>query len=265
MSSSDWLQLLLSLIGFLGGAVISWIFFRAQQTTDFNSLRDLLNKISHDIGSKDRFVIGKLTGLDKTISKYDETMENFTMTIGGVKELTDVSKRLDTLEELNKIKSTIEDIDSKLNSAVISIISEVREQQKALSNTLQGKFKEQWRTALPIIETSLKRELLTIVPAPKEQDKLLEKMLSLVEQAVNRAGEYQRLYFAQSLSSALSKIETSVNGVVGDVTNEVQGLENKLDGLLLALPRPTSSKKTIESKDSDGEQKENMRQGTELK
>jgi uncharacterized protein YoxC len=236
MNSSDWLQVVLSLVGFFAGAVISWIFFRAQQTTDFNVLRDLLNKVSHDIGNRDRTVLGKLTSLDKTISKYDRTIMNLTETMGGLKELTDVSRRLETLQELGAMKATIKNIDDNLGNAVKSIISEVREQQKELSETLQEKFTQQWQNALPVIESSFRKELQTHIPVSKEQDVLLEKMLGLIEQAINKTGEYQRINFEQSLSSALDEIETNVRGVVGSVTNEVQGLGNKFDNLLLALP-----------------------------
>jgi hypothetical protein len=238
MNSSDWLQIVLSLAGFFVGAGISWVFFRAQQTTDFNYLRDVLTKVSHDIGNRDRTVLGKITSLDKTISKYDETLQSLAMTLGGVKELADVSKRLDTMKELNSIRTTIENIDNKLGNAVASIISEVKEQQESLSETLQCKFTEQWQSALPIIETSLRKELTTYIPISKEQDILLEKMLGLLEQAISKTGEYQRINFEQSLTSALIKIETSVKGVVGNVTDEVQGLENKFDNVLLALPDP---------------------------
>lgn len=267
MNSSDWLQVVLSLVGFFGGAIISWIFFRAQQTTDFNILRELLTKISHDIGIRDRTLLGRLTSLDKTIDKYDETIQSLTLTMGGVKELTDVSKRLDTLQELNTIKATVENIDDKLSNAVKNIISEIKEQQRELSESLPEKFNQQWQNALPVIEASFRSELKTHVPASKEQDALLEKMLGLVEQAINKTGEYQKINFEQSVSSALQKIETNVKGVVGNVTGEVKNLENKLSDLLLALPSPINQPENEASKATytDDEQKEYIKRSMEIK
>jgi len=103
MSSSEWISVSLSAIGFLYAFLVSWIFYRAQQKTDFRSLVERLLELKTDAEKHQKIneygVHRSISGVDKLndmISQFSEKIVVINSNISEFqREVKDVSKKID--------------------------------------------------------------------------------------------------------------------------------------------------------------------------
>lgn len=283
MIFSDWLQIVLSLVGFLAGAILSWIFYRAQQTTDFNRLRDSINDLSRfdvslthlyesvqqasknatDIKDSTNLRLGNLdnsmgrlseaigqlressalsrrrdTATDSRLINLENNLTRILEVMAQVKESADISKKLDGFQEISSLKITIEHLSQTLDTAVDSIITEVRGQQSIISEAVQENFSEQSKKAVRDILGYLKRDLDKVVPSAKERDDLVKKAYEIIEQAINTMGKFQLLILEQQQDNALTSVAERANQQNMIVKEEVQEIGQKVESIERALLPP---------------------------
>lgn len=235
MSSSDWLQIVLSLVGFLFGAIISWIFYRAQQGTDFNNLRTTVIDLGRELAEYRTDHRRQSEQKEAFLRRNEAVLNDVIKVTAELQTSANLGKRLDDKQELISIRSTIDTINVNLERAVKTIIAEVRGQQEELSQKVQEKFEEQSQEAIRILEEALRKELKDAVPV-QQRDVLLGKFVELIGQAINGMGQFQRLSIEQQSSSALITVESKVTEAINEVASEVKDLKDKVDSLPSALP-----------------------------
>lgn len=262
LSSSDWLQIVLSIAGFLVGALLSWVFYRAQQSTDFNRLRDSVNELSRFVGtlsdavrlgaestskshlSSEATVARLDTQMESRITKLNANVTRVFEVLGKVKESSDISQKIDSLKEITSLRTTVENLSQVVDKAVDSIVSEVRGQQRVLSQTVQENFQEQSNQALTVISSYLKREIGSVVPSSKERDVLLDKATTIIEQAILKMGEFQRLSIEQQSETVLTNVAQKANQQNKEIQQQVVELEDKVETLRLSLPAPSNDSRS---------------------
>lgn len=215
MNSSDWLQIVLSIVGFLGGAALSFVFFRTQQVLDFNRLNESIKGLAHDISEL----------------KRDKTLET---------KLEDMGTKSES-NELKSISTTLESIQNKLNETVIRILNDIKSEQAELRKSLQEKYEGQSKDAIRVIERALRQELDRVLPVPEKREEVIENMTRLIEQAFIQLGKYQRLNIERQSSSTLSVLEEKVIVAINEVGAKVQELQ-KTTETLMSLPAPNADK-----------------------
>lgn len=257
MSSLD---LILTGISFLGGAIvsatISWIFFRAQQNTDFNKLKDSITALSKDsITALSRFdtkisliqeaiktseqKTDRVTNTtDLQLGKIGDNLQDIKELMGQVKEVTNIATKLDDSKEIASLKSIVERLDYTLENSVDSIITEVRNQQTIISNAVQDSFKTQSNNAVKDILKYLKNDLDRILPSSfKEKEDLLIKLHEIMSQALNTMGQYQLLTLKQKQNNSLDNIVETEKQKKQILSQGIKTMENILEQI---APLPPS-------------------------
>ncbi len=211
MSGSDWFQVSLSALGCLIGAGVSWLFFRAQQQSDFNQLRAaVLNLISEVRAS----------------SSVSES----------------VSRSVDTLKELAEIRSVVKEVGHGVNDLSSRIIGEFREHQRSLLETVQAQFERHVESSRTLLRQALEKELQFLVPQ-QQHEAVTSKLLDLVGHAMNSMGRFQRATIEQESQVTLTKVASAVTESVQEVARDVEKVEKVLGDLPgpIALPESTGS------------------------
>ncbi len=234
MSQSDWLQIVLSLIGFFLGAIVSWVFYRAQQNTDFNKLREEITKVTTALDQN-------RNELRSQSKKNNEFIKRAEATLNEVLKATvtlDVNQKFDELQDYSSIREKVDIISTNLGKVVEDIMIEVRGSQEIMFMTLQEKFDEQTNASLKLLEDSLRQELKSVLKAPSDIDMVLSKSLQVIENAIKAMGQYQQANMDQQADQILSAVEEKFVTALDEVVSEVSDLKEQVASLPLLLPPP---------------------------
>lgn len=201
MSSSDWLNIILALSGLFAGAFVSWIFFRAQQKTDFNKLIQMLTDIS-----------------------------------GSVSILKDTSKISDKVElarDLTTIRVSVDNLSHKVNGLSGEILTDIRGQLDILMRAVSEQFDRQIEKSRTILIGSIERELKNSIPSSPDREILSGKLVDLFNNILHTMGEYQRITIRNEAETTLNNVEGKVTGAVTAVSKEAKQIVTKVDALSL--------------------------------
>ncbi len=218
MSFSDTLQIILSLIGFIVGAIMSWIFFRAQQKTDFVALRDAIQSLKNQ----------EIKNIDKNIAI--------------IKKANDVSTYIRLNQEMSELHISIHKLSSDVNGLPQKIISDFKNEQHAFLDRVNDKFAEKVNESQVTLEQHLRRELTTFLPTANQQDKLVERMSELVKYAMISMGKYQLEVVATESDDVLKRTEKKVNSALSPVSEKLDGVDKQVKHLS-SLPENVNSQK----------------------
>jgi hypothetical protein len=202
--SNDALNIILSVGGILIGVIVSWVFFRAQQQTDFNKLRDSLSDISNSVAI--------------------------------LKDANKLSERIDLVKDFAALRASVDTLGLSVSHLSATIIDEVRGQQKIFMKSVQEEFERQVEKSQKVLESSIERELRKSIPRSPEQEIIISKLADLVKHAMHSMGEYQRVSFQNQSETALQKVEGKVVGAIGEVKKDVEAVKNQVTSLPKALP-----------------------------
>src|SRR5690349_11666231 len=121
--SPDALTIALSVGGILTGIGVSWAFFRAQQQTDFNKLRDSLAEISKSVAI--------------------------------LNDANKLSERIDLIKDLASLRATVESLNQHMSQLSATILSDFRRQQKEFMRSVQEEFEVQITESRKILEEAI--------------------------------------------------------------------------------------------------------------
>ena len=152
MTSSDWLQIALFLLAALIGGATSWGFYRAQQKTDYNHLRDAIR----DVESEMKLLRERMT----TLFVVDQSLENIKEKLDLQKEIKDVARQVQE-QQTRPFKKLYEDVEDKT------------------SELING------------LEKSIKEEIHRTMPASAERDELIKQLVGKVDASAQKIDELQ--------------------------------------------------------------------------
>lgn len=207
MSFSDMLQIVLSLIGFIVGATISWVFFRAQQKTDFVALRDAIQALrNHDL-------------------------KNIEKNIALIKESSNIKNDLQLNQKILELHNSINRLNGDVNGLPQRIISDFRVEQHQFLERVNQKFNEKVGESQITLEQHLRKELANFLPTATQQDKLVERMSELVKYAMISMGKYQREVIEAESEDVLARAEQKVAKAVNPVSEKIDGVGKQVKQL----------------------------------
>ena len=152
MTASDWLQIALFLAAAFIGAVTSWIFYRAQQKSDLNRLRDIVLSIDSEM---------------KQLKERVSTVLTVDQSIGSIKEKLDLQKD------------------------IRDVALQVREQQARPLEKLYETVENRTSELIQGLEKSIKDEIHLSLPDSEKRDELIEKLVSKVDISAEKIDELQ--------------------------------------------------------------------------
>jgi hypothetical protein len=216
LSPSDWLQIVTFMAGIAVSVFLSWLFYRAQQKTDYQKLTS------------------EVQGLKLTLEAHTKSVDELS------------PKSSDQIVGLERLQGKVDALNQSLTQAVHSIVGEVKQQQTALSSTIQERFSAQSLEAVRIIRELLASDLSRLVPAHSQRDAVIEKFVDIVNHAIKQLGDFQRLNLQQQSSTLIDTIEQRVGSSIAVVVSEVKDIKEAvraLPALALAPARPPKAKK----------------------
>jgi len=189
MEFSDWLQIILSLVGFVLGVGISYYFFRAQQFTDYNDIRRRLIELSNEV---------------KTIRDNNE-----------------VIRQVEQSVDLQLLRSALASLDNTVKQAGSHLITEVRQEQSVLLSKIQQDFEQRIEKTRLSLEGVIINEVRTITPHTVQSDIIL-KLTNLIAQSLENLSKYHKLSTEEEAKNFLSTVENQVLLSVSKLTNSAR-------------------------------------------
>ncbi len=216
MSLSDWLQIVLSLVGFIVGAWVSWMFFRAQQKTDFVALRDAIQSLKN------------------------QDLKNIDKNIAIIQKANDVATYIRLNKEIGELHNSIYRLNGDVNGLPQKILSDFRTEQHIFLGRVNEKFNEKVLESQSTLEQHIRKELANFLPTANQQDKLVERLSELTKFVVISMGIFQRETIAIESEDVLTRTERKINNAVSPVSEVLDGVDKQVKQLS-QLPKPTNS------------------------
>ena len=256
MSLSDWITITLSLFGFCVAGVISWIFFRAQQNTDFQKISETLKLLTsgqeylNSLISEQKSQYDKLIEKSSDISKIPQLLQKSDISIEKVNTLfsslsllqqkidndSAINEKLNILRELQVIKGTVENVNNDVKNLAHELTQQISHQQTILIKDVQEKFEQEIVRSRQVLFDSLTAELSAINGNDGNQQ-VVNKILALVEYALKGMGEFQRESIQTQTSKIFKDIENNIDNTIRDVASDVNELKRKVDMIALPVPK----------------------------
>ncbi len=160
-------------------------------------------------------------------------------------DVKDMQTKLNLMEQLNNtkeiasIRSTIEKIDSNLNSAIKDILSDVKAQQFQLAESIQKEFRTQSDTATNVVKEAFSSQLSNFIKDSGDKERLLKSLVESFMDGMRVMGEYQRKNIEKETSKSISDIEQKISNSIEEVLEEVVQLKNQI----IAIPSSSNISK----------------------
>ncbi|KPA15505.1 hypothetical protein MHK_004285 [Candidatus Magnetomorum sp. HK-1] len=226
MQLSDWLTILFSILGVSIAAVISWIFFRAQQKTDYVKIRELLLSIENQNNLSNSILHDQKSSLDQIKNN-----------VQSVKDLCGVNDKIDLLQQLNDINKQVGMLGGDVSSLVEKITLDIKSQQRELLDIVQQKFYKQVLKTQDVLLKDLEKEILITRNGNMDEGHTLTRIVDLIGHVLNSLGEFQRANIQEQSSIILTNVKTEIGNRVDEVFKEVTIIKKQMDNLPLALAK----------------------------
>jgi hypothetical protein len=178
------------------------MFFRAQQSTDFNKLKDHLGEISSSVAI--------LRNADKAVES-----------VGLAKEL-------------GSIRSSVETLNLNVNHLSGTIIDEVKGQLDILMKSVLNEFDRQIEINQDVLVSTISKELKNV--SSNERNEVSNKIAGKFADILRTMGRYQSIVITEQAAVAMNKVEDKVVGAVTEVSEDAKNIQRKVESLPLALP-----------------------------
>jgi len=251
MQFSDYLTIILSLVGVIAGAAISWLFFKTQLITDFTSLKEKLIELNvprdvnavvnpqlEEIRKKLEVMSLKVENSKPQIPfnsvVIDKKMDRIHADIKNIQSMMDLIEHLDSSKEISAIKNTVEKLDKDLNSAVREILSNVKAQQLELAKKIKSTYESQAITATNVVRDAFSSEVRKFVKDSVDREKLLTSLVDSFMEGMRVMGDYQKTNIETQTTKSINDIEEKIISSIDKVVDEVGSLKNQI----IAIPSP---------------------------
>lgn len=150
--------------------------------------------------------------------------------LGSLVSTNDPNK---VLEQLSKIRPDLQDVSRNTSELVSQVTKEVDVRQKELLASIERRFSDEVSKSHGILAKAIERELNSFANQPNAKDLILERLVSLVDNAMGKMGDFQRTSIREESKTAFSNIERSIRKPISDIAMEVQEIKKRVDQLAL--------------------------------
>lgn len=217
MSLSDWLQIVLSLVGFIVGAWVSWVLFLG-----------IRNKMDFCCAARCHLVYENLDS------------KNIDKNIAIIQKANDVATYIRLNKEIGELHNSIYRLNGDVNGLPQKILSDFRTEQHIFLGRVNEKFNEKVLESQSTLEQHIRKELANFLPTANQQDKLVERLSELTKFVVISMGIFQRETIAIESEDVLTRTERKINNAVSPVSEVLDGVDKQVKQLS-QLPKPTNS------------------------
>lgn len=206
LSNSDWLSIVLTLLGFILGSGISWIFFRSTQQTDFRRLLESIDSI-----------------------RANEFKE-LNASIAVIRQAKDIQEQMRVKDEIGGLREMIQRLSGEMNGLPNKIVITLKAEQKDLLDRISEKFNQKVTESQGVVEQSVRKELSGLIPLTQQQQ-ILDRLTDMVKYSLMTMGKYQMAIVESESEQVFSKTATKVKTAVVPVTKNVSALQEKVNAM----------------------------------
>lgn len=211
---------------FLAVGVLFFIIKRFFLLGDDDEIRDDLKKLEN---------LGLSLGQAEIENKNE--LKKISKEIEQVASILNVNDQAKVLEHLRNIRSDLQDVSKNTSDLVGQVTREVDVRQKELLNAIEKRFSDEISKSHGILTTAIERELNSFANQPNSKDMVVDRLVTLVEQAMGKMGDFQRTSIREESKVAFSKIEKGIRDPINNITTEVQEIKKRIDQLTLPPAR----------------------------
>lgn len=205
-SPSDWLSIVLTLVGFILGTGISWIFFRSEQQTDFRKLLDSLESIRAN------------------------EFKDLNASIAVIRQAKDFQEQMRVKDEIGDLREMIQRLNGEMNGLPNKIVITLKAEQKDLLERISERFNLKVTESQGAIEQSVRNELSGLLPLAQQQN-ILERLTDMVKYSLMTMGKYQMAIVESESEQVFSDTASKVKTAVVPVTKNVSALQEKVNAI----------------------------------
>ncbi len=204
LSNSDWLTIVVSLVVFILGAGISWIFFRSAQQTDFRKLLDTIDSIR--------------------ANEFKELHASITV----IRQAKDIQEQMRVKDEIGGLREMIQRLSGEMNGLPNKIVITLKAEQKDLLDRISEKFNQKVTESQSVVEQSVRKELSGLIPLAQQQE-ILNRLTDMVKYSLMTMGKYQMAIVESESEQVFNETATKVKTAVVPVTKNVSALQEKVN------------------------------------
>jgi len=206
LSNSDWLSIVLTLLGFILGTGISWIFFRSSQKTDFKAL---------------------LGSLDSIRAKE---FKDLSSSIAVIRQAKDIQDQIRVKDEISALKLMIQTLNGEMNCLPNKIVVTLKSEQKDLLDRISEKFNQKVTESQSAVEQSMRNELSGLVPLSQQQQ-ILDRFTDMFKYTLMTMGTFQLAIVKSESEQVFNDTATKVKTAVVPFTENMSALQEKVNAI----------------------------------
>jgi hypothetical protein len=239
MTTSD----ILTIITFALGLLVSGVFFRMQQVTDFNRLKEEITNLKNIVSNLDGSIISsfkKTDALAQDVSVKNKRIENQLAITNSeltiIKTSVDVTEQIKLHDSMVEMRTSLDTLKGEIFSLGPKITDTIVIEQKKLIASVQSEFIEHTEKSRHVLENALQAKLVTLIPDQRGQKEALEVIMDLMKHTLNSMGAFQTAAISQRAEDAVRQAEKNIIKEVERVAENVKTVKE----ILPALPPPSS-------------------------
>lgn len=206
LSTSDWLSIVLTLLGFILGTGISWIFFRSSQQTDFRKVLESLDSIRAN------------------------EFKDLSSSIAVIRQAKDIQDQIRVKDEIGSLKEMVQRLNGEMSGLPNKIVVTLKAEQKDLLDRISEKFNQKVTESQSAVEQSMRKELSGLVPLAQQQQ-ILERLTDMVKYSLMTMGKYQMAIVESESEQVFNDTATKVKTAVVPVTKNMSALQEKVNAI----------------------------------
>ena len=251
-------QLFTTILGAIIGIAASYYFFRTQQKTDFNRLRDevlflrgehtekssmaasQLATVDANVASiieKSSLAAARLISIDANLSSINERSDRTlaqTLMISAAVNVKDISSLVTSLEVL---KSSYDRLYLETMGLSGKIVDGLRADQSVFLREVQREFSKSVDRSKSDLGVMFKNELAPLIPSVKDQSAIIEHLINLSGHAMLVMGQYHFQAVENQADKATEKTGKTVEASLDLLKKEAENGLRQIDEMPILLPR----------------------------
>jgi len=239
MSSSEWISIALSLVGFSFAFWVSWVFYRAQQQTDFRSLVEKLSELKTDLvrihETADKYqkineygTHQSMLGVDKlnnALSQHSVKLLDINSTVSGFqKKIEIVSKKVDAAN-FEGLLTSLDSLRETTNRELHSFSIDIKQHTLRDLTNVEREIKAGIEKSSKEIVDTLTNDISRLVTNAAERDSLVKHIAEVMKELSLSMTSKQSSTFealANALSANLNLRESATRNSVTEGVSEIQ-------------------------------------------
>jgi hypothetical protein len=225
------LQLFTTALGAVVGISASYYFFRTQQKTDFNKLRDEVMGFRGDHTQRSSLTESQLIALQSNIIDLTQRSEQMIIKISMIASAVDVKDSASIASSLDALKISYDRLYTETLGLSGKIVDSFKGEQVIFLREVQREFSKSVDRSKADLGVMFKGELAPLIPSVKDQAAVIEHLINLSGHAMMVMGQYHFQAVESQADKAAEKTGKKVEDSLGPFKKEAETVRRGFDEL----------------------------------